>query len=600
MLVHLRIENFALIDRLELEFYPGLNILTGETGAGKSILLDALDAALGGKVSGRVLRAGEERAVVEATFATTDRLEAWLAAQEIEPLEPGHLLCSREITSRTNRTRVNGAIVNRQQMQELREQLLEITAQGQAMTVGREAVQRDWLDAFGGSDLLSLRQTVAQHHAAWQALHAAWQAHLDRDRQSLQRLDLLQFQWQELDRADLDDPDELERSIADRDRLAHSVDLKQQSCDAYRLLYQNDEGDAAGDLLGQAERILSEMATFDPAIAPLLELVTSALTQVEEAGRQLAAYGDDLDTDPDTLAAIEERIVHLKAICRKYGPTLADAMALRDRVRQELDAITQDGRSADELEAAAAAAYGKLQRACVDLRDRRRTVADALEAQIVAALAPLGMEKVRFRVELDPSPPSATGADRVVFTFSPNPGEPLQPLAETASGGEMSRFLLALRACLSRSDPAGTLVFDEIDAGVSGRVAQAIAQQLYELSRRHQVLCVTHQPIVAAIADRHFRVTKFTVPSANGSPEAERTRVRVDLLDRDDRREELALLAAGVAEPESVSPSRQKSAPARSATPEAIAFADALLDRANSLKGRTQAKPTKSRSRAKA
>lgn len=567
MLLSLRIENFALIDQLELEFGNGLNVLTGETGAGKSIILDAIDAVLGGKVPGRAVRTGAERATLEATFSLNDSLAAWLAEAEIESLGDAEdeqwMVCSRELTATQNstrsRSRVNGVVVNRQQMDRLRDRVVEIAAQGQAVQLGKPALQREWLDGFGGQPLLQQRQVVAHAFAECQQALEALEQRRRMEAERLQQLDLLEFQARELGQADLSDANELQDLEQERQRLSHVVELQQQSYQLYQTLYENEKGQACADLLGKAETMLASMVSYDPQLQPLLEMVTGALTQVEETGRQINAYGEDLETDPDRLQLVESRILDLKQICRKYGPSLADAIACYQRVQADLEALTGGGQSLEDLERIHQERLAVLTDACTQLTHLREAAAQALEAQLIAELKPLAMEKVKFQVEITPVPPSASGADRILFLFSPNSGEPLQPLAETASGGEMSRFLLALKACFSQVDAVETMIFDEIDVGVSGRVAQAITEKLHHLSHSHQVLCVTHQPIVAAMADRHYRVDKQEIadPASGGSSsrkrsakagkeEAVRTVVRVTVLGEEERRlQELAQLASG-------------------------------------------------------
>ncbi|MBF2002802.1 MAG: DNA repair protein RecN [Synechococcales cyanobacterium M58_A2018_015] len=584
MLISLQIENFALVDQLDLEFGTGLNVLTGETGAGKSIVLDALDAALGGRVTVRAIRAGAERALVEATFDLDPSLITWLSEQQIELVDDMTLVCSREVIAGRgtvrSRSRVNGVLVNKQQMESLRDRLLEITAQGQTMLLGQPALQREWLDGFGGTELIQQREKVAAAYSATQQALQALEKRRQFEQQRLQQLDLFEYQAKELNAANLQEPDELEQLEQERQRLSHSVELQQQSYQVYQALYQNDSGaDACADLLGTAEGILSDMLRYDPQIQPVLDLVSDALAQVEEAGRQINAYGESLETDPERLQAVEERIVQLKQICRKYGPTLAEAIAHSQRVQRELEELSSSGQSLDVLEKNYQERQAELLRDCARLTELRQAAAQALEALLVRELKPLAMDKVQFKVDIAPSQPSPTGADRITFLFSPNPGEGLQPLSETASGGEMSRFLLALKACFSQVDSVGTMVFDEIDVGVSGRVAQAIAEKLHQLSQRHQVICVTHQPIVAAMADSHFRVDKQVIDPAAGkkgrskkrddAPDAidqssseVRTVVRVALLNEQQRREELAQLAGGKSDQD------------------AMAFADSLLAQA--------------------
>ncbi|HIK06531.1 MAG TPA: DNA repair protein RecN [Trichormus sp. M33_DOE_039] len=570
MLLCLRIENFALIDQLELEFGAGLNVLTGETGAGKSIILDAIDAILGGKVSSRAIRTGTTRAMVEGTFASTPPLAAWLTEQEIDLIDDTSIVISREITATASnirsRSRVNGVLVNRQVMTELRDRLVEITAQGQTVQVGQSAQVRDWLDMYGGDSLIKQRQIIATAFSAYQLAHANLEKRRTSERERLQQLDLLTYQVQELSTANLSDPQELEQLQQERERLNHVVDLQQMSYKVYQALYQNeDETPAAGDLLGDSEATLNDMVEYDAQLQPLLDLIRDAQTALTEVARQINTYGESLEADPQRLEEVEERIRELKQICRKYGPSLPEAIAYYQKIQAELAELNDGEQSIESLEQQEAACLEKLTQACQKLTHLRHKTAATLESRLIAELKPLAMEKVQFQVEITPTPPTAAGADKITFMFSPNPGEPLQPLTEIASGGEMSRFLLALKACFTQADAAGTLVFDEIDVGVSGRVAQAIAEKLHQLSYHHQVLCVTHQPLVAAMADQHFRVNKQTIAQGkgkknnNGNTE-QRTVVRVtNLDDLTTRRDELAQLAGG-----------------KSAS-EAIAFAESLL-----------------------
>ncbi|AFZ24405.1 DNA replication and repair protein RecN [Cylindrospermum stagnale PCC 7417] len=570
MLLCLRIENFALIDQLELEFGPGLNVLTGETGAGKSIILDAIDAVLGGKVSSRVIRTGTNRAMVEATFASTPPLAAWLNEQEIDFIDDNSVVISREISVTASnirsRSRVNGVLVNRQMMGGLRDRLVEITAQGQTVQVGQSAQVRDWLDLYGGDSLMQQRQKVAIAFTAYQQAHLSLEKRRISERERLQQLDLLTYQVQELGTANLSDAQEMEQLLQERERLNHVVELQQMSYKVYQALYQNeDETPAASDLLGDSETTLNDMVEYDAQLQPLLDLVRDAQATLMEVGRQINAYGEELEADPQRLEEVEERIRELKQICRKYGPTLTEAIAYYQRIQGELAELNDSEQSIETLEQQQQTCLHQLTLFCQQLTQLRRQSAGNLESRLVAELKPLAMDKVKFQVEILPSSPTLAGADKITFMFSPNPGEPLQPMIAIASGGEMSRFLLALKACFSQADTAQTMVFDEIDVGVSGRVAQAIAEKLHQLGQLHQVLCVTHQPLVAAMADRHFRVDKQTINQTNsnkannGSAE-QRTVVRVTNLDNlTTRREELAQLAGG-----------------KSAN-EAIAFAESLL-----------------------
>ncbi|MGB3300708.1 MAG: DNA repair protein RecN [Phormidesmis sp.] len=614
MLSALKIENFALIDQLELKLKPGLNVLTGETGAGKSIILDAIDAVLGGKASNRWVRTGANKALVEAVFDVGaddprihPQIQQWLSQHDI-PAQGNILTCRRELTaskgSVRSRSRLNGVAVKKPEMEDLRRLLIEITAQGQTLQLGSPDLQRDWLDGFGDRQLIEQRQKVASDYEAATAAKKQLDTRRQAEQQRTDQLDMFEFQNKELSEAAIAAPDELEALQIEHHRLSHSVELQQQSYQSYQILYENDSGGACADLLGQAETILSDMLRYDPEVEPILEMVGEAIAQVQEAGRQINAYGENIETDPQRLEEIDQRIAQLKQLCRKYNRDLPELIDYYQEIQASLAALHGDGQSIDDLEAAYQSKQKALMESCHRLTKLRQAAAQALEKDLIAQLKPLAMERVKFKVDIQSQAPTVNGADLVSFLFSPNPGEPLQPLVEIASGGEMSRFLLALKACFSRVDPIGTMVFDEIDVGVSGRVAQAIAEKLYQLGRQHQVLCVTHQPLVAAMADAHFHVGKHVVTltqtvaaqtaaakahakaqaqtavETNGksnsksigkadpveSSGSERTIVKVTPLDPSSRRDELAQLAGG----------RSHS--------EAIAFADALLQQAETIR----------------
>ena len=575
MLLSLRIENFALIDHLDLDLGTGLNVFTGETGAGKSIILDAVDAVLGGKVDRRSIRTGATRSLLEATFEIENKWLHWLTEQEIDLVDGSLIVCSREVIitgdKLRSRSRVNGVLVNRKLIDQLRDRLLEITAQGQTLQLSQPELQQEWLDLYGGEPLLNARKAVSQAYSHAQTCSHTLEKRRQFEQQRLQRLDLLTYQIRELDVANLTTPDELEQLQIEHQRLNHIVELQQQSYQIYQALYQNENGLAAADLLSQAESKLSNLVEYDPQLQPILEIVSEAVAQITEAGRQIGSYGEQLESDPQRLEEIEERIRDLKQICRKYGQNLGEVIEYYERIQTELKDLEDEDQSIDSLEKAYQQALEMLKETCQQLTTLRQKAAHQLEAHLIKELKPLAMKTVKFQVELHPISPTATGADQIQFCFSPNPGEPLQPLGAIASGGEMSRFLLALKACFSQIAGSGTLVFDEIDVGVSGRVATAIAQKLHHLSQRHQVLCVTHQPLVAAMGDHHFRVIKEVIQtdsdlnSQSTDPET-RTVVRVTPLTPPQRREELAQLASG------------------ESAQEAIAFAESLLSQAALMK----------------
>ena len=516
--------------------------------------------------------------MLEATFQIDPNFNQWLEEREIEPLDADSLICSREIVSGKNsvrsRSRVNGTLVNRQLMAELRSHLVEITAQGQTVNLLIPERQRELLDSYGGKSIAkSLSQVVAAYEKC-QRVRQALEQRRKSEQEILQRQDLLEYQLKDLNEAQLTDAEELEQLEQERDRLSHVVDLQQLSYQVYQLLYQNDNGEAGADLLGQAESGLMEMTEYDGELLPILEMVQSGLAQIVEAGQQISSYGDRLESDPERLSEIEARIRLLKNLCRKYGHSLEETIAYYHQIQQELAQISDSGQSIEVLEQEYQSAQAELEQVCQQLTNLRQKAATKLEKQLVKQLKPLAMDKVVFECRLIPSTPSATGADKVVFYFSPNAGEEVQPLSVIASGGEMSRFLLALKACFSDSEQqSSTLIFDEIDAGVSGKVAQAIAEKLHQLSKQHQVLCVTHQPLIAAMADGHFKVEKTIIEEVSSDSQERngdshlpdiRTVVRLkSLRDRTLRTQELAQITGG------------------HSAEDAIAFAESLLTKAS-------------------
>ena len=544
VLLALKLENIALIDALDLEFSPGLTVLTGETGAGKSLLLDSLDVLLGGEVPRHLLRQGHDQARIEACFAPHRDLSLLLAQRGLGTAEhqPSALLVTRRLYRRggriSSRGRVNGLSVNRQILLELRPLLIDLTVQGQTQTLGHQAQQRRWLDGFGDLSHQQALGRVAAAHATWVQRRSALDS-LKTERRDLQQ------RWREntrvltdLRQAALEDPQELVTLKRRQDRLAHALRLQQGSWSVVQHIQEPLPDHAAAlDLLGQAEGELRAMVAIDPTLQPLLQHLQLAQDQVQGVAVALQDYGQQLESHPQVLADLQERIAQLQRLERRYGQSLAALI----HHRNELEAATteQDWDVGQQrLEQEERAAHGQLCQACSQLRQCRRRAADRLVAHLMDVLSPMGLEQMRFAVDLKPQPPSEHGSEQVCFLFSANPGEAMAPLGDVASGGEMSRFLLSLKTCLAKADLPVTLLFDEIDSGVSGRVSAAMARLLHRLARRHQVFCVTHQPLIAARADHHFRVSKHM--------EEGRTRTQVVVLAAvADREEELAQLAGG-------------------------------------------------------
>ncbi|MFZ9319015.1 MAG: DNA repair protein RecN [Vulcanococcus sp.] len=540
MLTGLRLKNIALIEQLQLDFSGGFTVLTGETGAGKSILLDALDALLGGN-GPRLLRQGSDRGVIEASFSLTPPLQSWLEQQELEA-EEGEILLSREWRLSegrlSSRHRLNGVAVNRAQIQDLRPLLLDLTVQGQTQQLARPGQQRRWLDRYAGEGLQAHLMPAVEAYRSWRSLAQQLEQARSNWEQLQQERERQEQLLQDLEAAQLEDPAERDQLQAEENRLAHGVRLQQGVMTLLaRLVDGADEAPSALDHLAACEGELAAMQQLDPSIAELASSASEALTQLQDLARDLDRYGASLESDPDSLGQLQERIAQLKALERRHGKTLAELIDWRDQLREQL-APGGGAASLDALQAAEQQARRQRDLCNGQLTTARQAAAARLQDQLMEALRPMGLANVRFSVSIEPATPGEEGADAVQFLFSANPGQPLAPLAEVASGGEMSRFLLALKTCLAAADQHVTLLFDEIDTGVSGRVSGAMAELLQRLAQQRQVFCVTHQPLVAAAADHHFRVAKEV------SGGVTHTRVS-QLRDTQARQAELAELAGG-------------------------------------------------------
>lgn len=544
MLTGLRLRNIALIEALDLDFEAGFTVLTGETGAGKSILLDALDALLGGAQGGaaaRLLRNQAEKALVEARFSLTPPLRHWLDRQQLE-IDEDELVLSREWRRQddrlTSRYRLQGVVIGRSQVQELRPLVMDLTVQGQTQQLGHPGQQRRWLDRFAGDPLLPALSGARRAHQRWSEVHQALEA-LRRDQDELQRQREQRQQWlDDLEEVGLDEPDELDRLTVEQDRLSHGVRLQDGVMTLLSRLVEGVEGvPSVLDHLAACEQELGQMELCDPTLADLHRRCLDDLAEVQDLARDLDRYGSLLESDPERLAELQQRLALLRGLERRHGRSLADLIVWRDQLRDQLAPGGVEATLA-ALELEELACRQERDRAHAELRQGRQQAATVLEQELMETLRPMGLANVRFAVRLSAAEPSEEGSDAVQFLFSANPGQPLAPLAEVASGGEMSRFLLALKTCLAAADPQVTLLFDEIDSGVSGRVSGAMASLLRRLAEQRQVFCVTHQPLVAAAADHHYRVAKQVQDGV--------THTRVSQLrDTHERQQELAELAGG-------------------------------------------------------
>ena len=534
MLQLLHIENIAVIERADVELGDGLNVLTGETGAGKSIVIDALGAVLGGKTSREFVRRGAAAALVTAVFTGQEAL-SWCEENGVEA-EDGSVLLSRRITADGHSVcRVNGVPVSLAQMRELGNLLLDIHGQNDGQRLLDERFHRRYLDGFG-----HLEGDLDAYRAAYEAMRETGKAveELSLDEGAKERqMDTLRYQIAELERAELK-PGETEELAARRDFLRNASRITDGVNDAYLALSGSDRSDGACSLVENALSALQSASRFAPQLGDLAKRLQELDWAAKDAAEELRDFRESLDFTPGELDALESRLELLRRLGRKYGGDETALLAFLENCKEELDAMEFSGERLEKLEAELRERKAAVLSAGETLRKARKRAAGELGRRIADELSQLSMKGTLFEVEFEPLPePGAEGLDDVRFLMSANIGEKPGRISRIASGGELSRIMLAMKTVLSENDPVGSMVFDEIDTGVSGIAAQRVGEKLCALARRKQILCVTHLPQIAAMADIQFAVEKR---QENG-----RTYTDVRRLDPDGRRAEIARLTGG-------------------------------------------------------
>lgn len=529
MLLELHIRNFAIIDDLFIQFLPGFNVLTGETGAGKSIILDAVMLVLGERADTGMIRAGSQEALVEVTFRLSAEmvasLQPLLQAEGLES-EAGAgdvLALSRELRQ-NGRTiaRVNGRSVNLSLLRQIASPLIDIHGQGEHLSLLKPRSHLPLLDAFAG--LSAERDAVAQQAAHLQTIRRELENLRQDERFKAQRLDMLQYQIQEIGAANLQEGEEDELR-AERVRLANAEHLMRSAGEAVAQLAgaEDDAADSIADRLGQVERALTQLSKFDETQTGKLAQLQGLAFQLSELADELQDYLGDLEFNPGRLGYVEERLELINALKRKHGDDIPAILAARDNAQTELDQISQSGERIAELVEMETAVLQQIGRLAAALSQKRKAAAKRLGAAVERQLTELYMDGTKFQVDFRVEPQAdgafvgerrlafdRTGIDRAEFLISPNPGEPLKPMAKVASGGETARLMLALKTALTEADATPTLIFDEIDQGIGGRVGDVVGRKLWRLTTRaqHQVIVVTHLPQLAGYGDAHFHVSK--------------------------------------------------------------------------------------------
>jgi DNA repair protein RecN (Recombination protein N) len=554
LLTELTITNFAIIDELHLRFTPGFTVMTGETGAGKSIIIDAVGLLLGGRADSTLIRAGADRAQVEGIFrldaGSQSQINPILEREGLESDTPDTLVLGREIRATgRNYCRVNGRTVSLSLLEEIGLPLVDIHGQSEHLSLLRVRAHQRFLDRFGGLD--AQRQALSLEFRKLEAVRGEL-ADLLRDEQELaRRVDQLTFQVQEIEAARLQ-PSEEEDLGAERVRLANAEQLNQLAGEAYTALYEGSEEQMpAADLLGQVVRALSQLAKIDPSLEDQEGLAESLTIQVGELARTLHDYQESVEFSPARLAQVEERLSLIYSLKRKYGHSIQEVMAFGELAQAELDNISHSEERIEELREEEEKLRHSVGGMAAELSQARQEAGEQLASEVETQLGDLSMEGARFAADItwkeDPNGVyvgeqtlacDEQGIDRIEFLIAPNVGEGLKPLVKVASGGETSRLMLALKTVLSTADETPTLIFDEIDQGIGGRVGSVVGRKLWGLTQAdglgHQVLCVTHLPQIAGYADSHFQVEKGV--------SRQRTTTRVRVLKKTDRLEELAIM----------------------------------------------------------
>ena len=533
MLELLHIENIAIIEAADIEFAPGFNALTGETGAGKSIVIDSLSAVLGQRTSRELIRTGAEKAFVSAAFSgMAPELTEELG---IQPEADGTLLLQREIqTDGKNVCRINGRPVTVSQLRALGTRLLNIHGQHDGQQLLDEEQHIVYLDSFGRVESLAI--TYAEKYKNFTDIRRQIGALQMDEAEKARRVDTLQYQIEELRRAKLT-PGEEEELTARRGMLRNAEKFLDAVAGADYALNGDDSGGGALSALRQAQDALGGVRHLDDAFGQLYERLGEAYSEVYDIAATVEDKRGELDVSPGELDRVESRMDLLYRLKKKYGATVEDMLDYQARCEAELAQIEDAGDTLARLEQALSKAEKEARQAAQALSDARKAAADRLTSQILAELQQLDMGKIRFAADFAEKPLDSDGMDTVRFLMSANVGEELRPIHKIASGGELARIMLAMKNVLSEQDHVGTMVFDEVDTGVSGRAAQKVAEKMARISRRKQVLCVTHLPQLAAMADTHFSVEK--------GERGGRTYTEVRRLDREQRRRELARLTGG-------------------------------------------------------
>ncbi len=541
MLQSLYIRNFALLDDVEVHFSSGLNIVTGETGAGKSMLIDALQVALGSRASADFIRSGREKATIQAAFDLSGL--PWMTTR-MEELgldldEDQLLMLSRDISQNgKNHCRVNGRLVSLSVYREVGSGLVDMLGQHEQQTLLNQDRHRGLLDRLGGQELLCQAQEVKEIYTRWREASRELKELQGNAREMARRLDMLQFQVAEIEKAELMEEEE-EELLNERLLLVNAEKISRLAGEAYESLYGGEAGDTpAVESVGKAIALLRELQALDPKLEGLLGNLETALYQIEDASREISSYREQAEYNPERLDQIEHRLSLIKQLKYKYGSCIREILDFKESAGAEIERLSGHKERTGDLKAVIESLEQEWRQAASRLTKLRRKAAQQLAENVGRELKHLEMGGVEFKVGItEMADLSLHGGEEIEFLIAPNRGEPFRALQKIASGGELSRMMLALKVLLAGVDEVPTLIFDEVDTGVGGKALQAIGEKLAQIARGRQVICVTHAPQVACFADNHYLIRKEIV---NGH-----TQTFVEALEQEQRVEELARMLAG-------------------------------------------------------
>ena len=542
MIKLINIKNYILIDELTLEFDKGFNVFTGETGAGKSIIIGAIDAVLGAKVNKEVIKTGAERAYIEILIELDDNFDRSCFSQNDIDINGNELIISREITLSSARSRINGVPVTLDFIKEIREKLLDIHTQHQSYNYIQPKNHIILLDNFA---LKPHRDNIALYKEKYHkflGLHKRLEELKDRLNASEQQKDFLKFQVQEIENASVENTDECEKLEKELEILSNIEKLKELSFSSYWALYGEDNNIISA--LGSVKSNLAKLSQLDESTSKLEEEFINTYETIKDLASQLRDYADSKENDNERMDFIQERLSLLDKLKRKYGSTLEDVLNTYEKLSSELNAIEVSGDEIIQTEKEIKELNNELAELSQTISSARKELAKVLSRAVTVEMEKLELPKSKFEITVENIPMCENGTDKVEFLISTNVSEPLKPIAKTASGGEISRIMLAIKTIFAKADSTNTVIFDEIDTGISGKASQAVADEIVNLSKSHQIILITHQPIIAAKADSHFYVKK---------QQGETTKVSVYNLKDENRIKAVALLAAGEINEESTS-----------------------------------------------